>query len=147
MGLLYKLGGARGAGQGGIANPSGPGVGWTDCSGLAYYLLGVANIPVRYPGGWTGTLKVEGAEGLSPYLTLFIKEPDLVGGHVIIRLRHRPRWRRMLGMAAKFRWVECGGRDNPRPGGGPTYFRPTQARIEEFPVRRHFPDFDKRLEE
>ena len=147
MHLLYKLGGARGGPENGIANPAGPGLGWTDCSGFAYYLLGIANVPVAQPGGWTGTLKSEGVEGTSPYLTLFLKEPDKIDGHVIVRLRHHPDWRRRLGMAAKFRWVECGGRDNPQAGGGPTYFRPTQARIAEFPIQRHFPDLDKRIRE
>lgn len=140
LGLHYLLGGARGAG-GVILPPSGPRTGWTDCSGCQYYLLDVMGIPYdRSKPLWTGSLKDWGVEGYSEFFTLFLKEPDRVDGHVIARLRHRPGWRHRSG-PARFRWVECGGFDNPKAGGGPTWFRPTKARVAEFPIRRHFPGF------
>lgn len=135
MNLLYSLGGARGTH--GIANPVGPGTAWTDCSGLVLYLLAIAGIRTRYPSGWTGTLVQEGEAGESAFLTLFLKDPEQTEGHVIVRLRKRPRW--WHRGEPKFRWAECGGRDNPKPGGGPTWFRPSAERIAEFPYHRHFP--------
>jgi hypothetical protein len=138
LNLIYKLGGARVYSPQRMLEPTGSGVGWSDCSGFACYLLAVAGIKLQNPAGWTGTLVEEGSQGTSPNLTLFIKDPLDTEGHVIIRLRHHPRWRRALGMAAKFRWAECGGRDNPRSGGGPTWFRPTAERVAEFPYHRHF---------
>jgi len=135
MDLIYLLGGGRATGH--ISWPATPGRAWTDCSGFACLLCQVAGIRLNFPAGWTGTLVEEGEEGTSPYFTLFIKEPLQTEGHVIIRLRKRPRWWH-FGQP-KYRWAECGGRDNPRSGGGPTWFRPTAARIEEFPFRRHFP--------
>ncbi|MDX6609040.1 MAG: hypothetical protein QOF85_965 [Solirubrobacterales bacterium] len=134
MDLIYKLGGAREAN--GIGSPTGGGVAWTDCSGFVLYLLAVAGIKPRSPAGWTGTLVEEGREGWSSYLTLLLKEPEQTEGHVILRLRKRPRpWH--LG-EPRYRWAECGGRDNPRSGGGPTWFKPTPERIAEFPYHRHF---------
>lgn len=134
MGLIYKLGGARTAT--GIAEPVGRGLPWTDCSGFAQYLCAIAGIQLRNPAGWTGTLVHEGQGGDSPIFTLLLKEPEQTEGHVIVRLRKRPRWWH-LG-APKFRWAECGGFDNPKPGDGPTWFRPTESRIAEFPYHRHF---------
>lgn len=137
--LSYLLGGARGNNHG-ITGPKRRGEDWTDCSGFALYLLRVAGIDVKDKNGWTGTLATEGREGTSPYLTLYIKEPYKTEGHVIIRLRHHPRWRQFLGMAPRWRWAECGGYDNPRPGGGPTWFRPSGRRVAEFTHVRHFPE-------
>jgi hypothetical protein len=138
LSLIYKLGGARDYNPEHILEPSGAGVGWSDCSGFAAYLCAVAGLRLKHPAGWTGTLVEEGKQGTSPYLTLYIKDPYDTEGHVIVRLRHHPRWRRALGMAAKWRWAECGGRDNPKSGGGPTWFRPTDERVAEFPYQRHF---------
>jgi hypothetical protein len=137
MGLIYKLGGARGgSGHNAIENPSGDGVPWTDCSGFALYIMSVLGIKADNPAGWTGTLVSEGSEGESDYFTLFIKEAQQTEGHVIVRLRRRPRpWH--LGQT-RYRWAECGGRDNPRSGGGPTWFKPTLSRIAEFPDHRRF---------
>jgi hypothetical protein len=133
--LIYLLGGARGAH--GIEPPRGHGQEWSDCSGFVLFELAVAHIQTKSPTGWTGTLVSEGSEGLSEYLTVFIKEPEQTEGHTILRLRHHPGWRHREG-AAEWRWAECGGSDNPHPGGGPTYFKPTDARIAEFPYHRHF---------
>jgi hypothetical protein len=133
--LIYLLGGARGSRA--ITPPAGAGVEWTDCSGFVLFELAVAGIQTRFPTGWTGTLAQEGSEGLSEYLTVFLKEPEQTEGHTILRLRHHPGWPHREG-AAEWRWAECGGRDNPHAGDGPTWFKPTDERIAEFPIRRHF---------
>jgi hypothetical protein len=138
MGLLYLRGGARQYDPQRMLAPTSKGQGWTDCSGLVQYVLAIAGIQLRNPAGWTGTLVAEGEAGTSPYLTLYLKEPEQAEGHVILRLRHHPRWRRLLGLAAKWRWAECGGSDNPQPGGGPTWFRPSDGRVAEFPYQRRF---------
>lgn len=137
MNLIYKLGGARGGSKhNAIENPTASGVPWTDCSGFALYLMSVMGIKADDPAGWTGTLVGEGTAGESDYFTLYIKEPFNVEGHVIVRLRKRPRpWHRGQ---TKYRWAECGGRDNPKSGGGPTWFKPTLSRIAEFPEHRRF---------
>ncbi len=140
--LIYQRGGAR------IYSPVqriihavAAGVPWSDCSGWGLLLAAVADVPLKDPAGWTGTAVQEGEAGESEYFTFFIKDPyEHEGeGHMIVRLRHHPRWRRLLGLAAKWRWTECGGSDNPQAGGGPTWFKPTDARIAEFPYRRRFP--------
>lgn len=134
MNLVYKLGGGRGGGH--SLWPAGRGIAWGDCSWFACLLCAIAGIRLNHPDGWTGTLAQEGEEGVSDFLTLFIKDANSVDGHVIVRLRKRPRpWHRGV---PKYRWAECGGRDNPRSGGGPTWFRPTPDRIAEFPIKRHF---------
>lgn len=145
MGLQYALGGARIAG-GKIAAPWAKFIKWTDCSGLAFYLLDVMNI--EYPSDIimsTAGLVTLGVEGESDYFTMYIKHPDsTTEGHVIMRFRKRPKpWH--LGIP-RYRWVECGGSDNPKPGGGPTYFIPGRGmgltwkqRIAEFPYHRCFP--------
>lgn len=137
MDLIYDLGGSRGGStHNGIENPTGDGLPWTDCSGFALYVMSIAGVKATDPSGWTGTLVDEGKEGDSPYLTLFLKEPFNTEGHVIIRLRRRPRpWHKGV---PKFRWAECGGSDNPHVNGGPTFFRPTTERIAEFPFHRNF---------
>lgn len=138
--LIYSLGGSRGGSEhNGILSPSSSGIPWTDCSGFALYVMSILGIKAKHPAGWTGTLVEEGEEGVSSYFTLFLKEPQQTEGHVIIRLRKRPRWWH-LGKP-RHRWAECGGRDNPHPGDGPTFFTPTRARIAEFPYKRHFKEF------
>lgn len=137
MNLVYKLGGARlYTPHQEILGPGAPGTAWTDCSGFALYLLAVAGVPLRNAAGWTGTLVNEGRAGTSEYLTLYLKGPTQTEGHVIVRLRKRPRpWHRGV---PRYRWAECGGNDNPRAGGGPTWFRPSRTRIAEFPFQRRF---------
>lgn len=142
LNLIYLLGGARTSN--GIVGPRGRGVAWTDCSGFVGFILRVIGVKLKSLSPlWTGTLKDEGEPGEGNVLTLYIKEPLNTEGHVIMRLRHHPRWRKALGLAAKWRWAECGGMDNPHPGGGPTWFKPTDARIAEFPIRRHFPELER----
>lgn len=137
MRLIYSLGGSRGSHEhNGIKNPTGANLPWTDCSGFALYLMSIAGIKADNPGGWTGTLVKEGESGTSEFFTLYLKEPEQTEGHVIIRLRKRPRWWH-FGYP-KFRWAECGGRDNPQAGEGPTWFRPSKSRIAEFPYQRRF---------
>lgn len=134
MNLIYRLGGGRGGGH--ALWPTGSGIAWGDCSWFACLICAIAGIRLKHPDGWTGTLVEEGSDGTSPYLTLFLKEPQQTEGHVIVRLRKRPRpWHRG---EPRFRWAECGGRDNPHPNGGPTWFKPTPERIAEFPFKRHF---------
>lgn len=131
--LFYGWGGAR---QGGIVvGPKRAGEAWTDCSGLALYLARVAGIPLENGAGSTWSMASEGEAGTSPYMTWFIKNTTVEDAHVIIRLRKRPRWWRR---SPAYRWAECGGYDNPSPGGGPSWFEPTEARIAEFPIHRHF---------
>lgn len=130
--LIYLLGGARSTGQ--IVGPHHQkGIPWTDCSGAQLFDMRVMGLNPRFPAGWTGTLVQEGHEGVSPYFTLFLKEPEQTEGHVIARRRHKPH----LGDEG-WRWTECGGNDNPHPGGGPTWFHPTAERVAEFPYQRHF---------
>lgn len=139
MGLVYNLGGARFNGR--ITAPQHNGEAWTDCSGCGLYVKQVANIPSANGAGNTVSMAEEGKEGYSDYLTFFIKNPpgEVDNEHVIIRLRKRPRpWHRGV---PKYRWAECGGSDNPKSGGGPTWFKPTAERIAEFPIRRCFEGF------
>lgn len=134
--LGYLLGGARGNGRH-ITAPHHKGEAWSDCSGCTLFEMLVMGLQPRSPIGWTGTLAREGSEGLSEFFTIFLKEPEQTEGHVIMRFRHHPGWRGREG-AAEWRWAECGGRDNPHAGGGPTWFKPTDERVAEFPIRRHF---------
>lgn len=137
MGLIYDLGGARFNGR--IIAPQSDDKPWTDCSGWGLFLKQIANILSAQGAGNTVSMAEEGVEGLSDYLTFFIKNPpgEIDNEHVIIRLRERPK--PIHRGEPRYRWTECGGSDNPRPGGGPTWFKPTPARIAEFPIRRCFP--------
>jgi hypothetical protein len=133
MRLIYKYGGGRGSTH--MLNPAGPGLGWSDCSGLAQYLCEVGDIHLKNFVGSTWSLAEEGEAGKSDLFTLFIKN-NPGDEHVIIRVRKRPRpWHRG---ETRYRWAECGGTDNPTSGGGPTWFRPTPDRIKEFPIHRKF---------
>jgi len=135
-GFIYAPGGSRGGSDhNGIQNPPSDGLPWTDCSGYALYLMSIAGIKATHPAGWTGTLVTEGEEGESEYFTLYLKEPEQTEGHVIVRLRKRPRW---WHRGPRYRWTECGGRDNPKSGDGPTWLRPTRSRVSEFPYHRRF---------
>jgi len=130
--LIYSYGGGRGATH--MYDPPASGS-WTDCSGFAQWLCQVGDIRLSNYVGSTWSLADEGTAGTSPYFTMFIKNTP-GDEHVIVRLRRRTRLgRKVLG---EFRWAQCGGRDNPNPGGGPSWFRPTNARIAEFPIHRKF---------
>jgi len=140
MRLIYLWGGARHGGA--MIPPSSAGQGWSDCSGLAQYLCAVAGINLKSPTGSTWSLAGEGQKGTSTVFTLFIKNPP-GDEHVICRMRKRPRpWH--FGKT-KYRWVQCGGSDNPSSGGGPSWFTPgrgmglsPEQRIKEFPIHRNF---------
>lgn len=140
MRLIYVWGGGRGTGA--MSAPTTTGQGWSDCSGFAQYLCAVAGIELKNPVGSTWSLADEGQPGVSTVFTLFIKNPP-GDEHVICRMRKRPRpWH--FGKT-KYRWVQCGGSDNPSSGGGPSWFTPgkgmgltPEQRIKEFPIRRHF---------
>lgn len=131
-GLIYSYGGGRGSTH--MTNPPSSGS-WTDCSGLAMWLCQVGDIRLKNYVGSTWSLAEEGEAGTSPNFTLFIKN-NPGDEHVIIRLRRRGALRRRL--LGDFRWAECGGSDNPKSGGGPSWFRPSDSRIAEFPIHRHF---------
>jgi hypothetical protein len=143
MNLIYSYGGGRSGGH--ISTPV-AGQRWTDCSGFATHILDVAGIKLKNDAGSTWSLENEGLPGKGTFLTLFIKEAP-GDEHVIVRLRKRPRpWH--LGMT-KYRWVECGGTDNPDPAGGPSFFTPGSGmgltpaqRIAEFPIHRHFAELE-----
>lgn len=130
--LIYSYGGGRGSSH--MENPPASGS-WTDCSGLAQWCCQIGDIRLKNYVGSTWSLAVEGETGTSPYFTLFIKN-NPGDEHVIIRLRRRGRVRRAL--FGEHRWAECGGSDNPQAGGGPSWFRPSDARIAEFPIHRFF---------
>lgn len=140
MRLIYLWGGARGSGA--MIPPTHKGQGWSDCSGFVQYILAVAGIKLSNPVGSTWSLAEEGSHGEGDLLTLFIKNPP-GDEHVIVRHRKRPRpWH--FGKT-RYRWSQCGGSDNPQPGGGPSWFIPgftlgwrPENRIREFPIKRNF---------
>lgn len=144
MGLHYNRGGARYADR--ITAPQHDGEAWTDCSGGSIFLCQVANIelPVNMIMSTWG-LAEAGIEGESDYFTMFLKNTP-GDEHVINRFRERPKpWHRGI---PHYRWWEVGGSDNPRYGGGPSYFIPGRTmgltiaeRLDEFPIRRCFPGF------
>lgn len=132
LGLGYKLGGGRDCGP----VPCGYkdfefGDDGGDCSWLQYRVCHILGVPLKSPLGWTGTLQYEGREGRGKIYTIYIKEPENTEGHTIGCFHH----------PAKDHWFECGGFDNPQPGDGPTWFHPTEERIAEFPIKRHFEGF------
>lgn len=145
LGLIYSYGGGRVGGH--IVKPE-RGTKWTDCSGFATYLLDAMGIKLKNDAGSTWSLAEEGKAGKGKNLTLFIKNGTALGDeHVIVRLRKRPRpWH--FGKT-KYRWVECGGSDNPTSGGGPAFFTPgkgmgltPEERQKEFPIHRHFAELE-----
>jgi hypothetical protein len=103
-------------------------------------------IKLRNDAGSTWSLAEEGEAGVGEFFTLFIKNAP-GDEHVICRLRQRPRpWH--FGKT-KFRWVECGGTDNPSSGGGPSFFTPgkgmgmaPEERIKEFNIHRRFAELE-----
>lgn len=143
MKLIYSYGGGRVAGH--ITFPV-PGAKWTDCSGFVTYVLDAMGVRLKNGAGSTWSLAEEGKSGMGTYCTLFIKNAP-GDEHVIMRLRKRPRpWH--FGRT-RYRWVQCGGSDNPSAGGGPSFFIPgktmglsPEERIREFPIHRHFPELE-----
>jgi hypothetical protein len=120
---IYLLGGARFGDR--ITGPTGKGEPWTDCSGAAFFIAMVMGLPVRhiFDGNpiWTGSFVDLLPKGESDFLTFFLKEPHVVDGHVIMRLRERPKpWHRGI---PRYRFAECGGSDNPHPAGGLHWLR------------------------
>jgi hypothetical protein len=132
LGLHYGFGGGRDCGN----VPCMPrhyqaGDTGGDCSWLAAVLCFKLGQKVSWPGS-TYTLATEGREGEGKMFTMHIKNlADPAESHVIVEFKH----------PTHTRWAECGGRDNPTPGGGPAWFHPTDARIEEFAIKRHFKGF------
>jgi hypothetical protein len=130
MDLIYGWGGARVGGPSPhIAAPAGKGLAWTDCSGLGLYEIAVVGFRLENPIGNTTSLLTEPrlAKGRGRWLTFLIKEipgqPD--ESHMLIEVRGRH--------------AECGGFDNPSAGGGPSWFKPSAARLEEFSHHLHIP--------
>lgn len=143
MRLIYSYGGGR---VGGHITQAEAGRPWTDCSGFATHLLDVAGVRLKNDAGSTWSLATEGEKGTGEFFTLFIKN-NPGDEHVICRLRKRPRpWH--FGKT-KYRWVQCGGTDNPSAGGGPSFFTPgkgmgmtPEERIREFDIHRKFAELE-----
>lgn len=142
--LPYSYGGGRVNGQ--IVAPV-DGKPWTDCSGCAIYIaVHGYGLKLKNAAGSTWSLAEEGQAGESRYLTFYIK--NVVAGHdehIIVRGRKRPRpWH--LGRP-RYRYWECGGSDNPKSNGGPSWFIPGlhmglawKSRVEQFYIHRNFDD-------
>lgn len=98
-----------------------------DCSWMGLGLCHVLGVDLKNPIGSTYSAAEEGEPGRGKYFTLLIKniagQPDESHMFVEVRGRH----------------AECGGFDNPKPRGGPAWFKPSDQRLEEFPIHRHFP--------
>jgi hypothetical protein len=128
---IYKLGGARVLIPGNhgsvtsISAPPGSNLPWTDCSGGAFFVALAMGLPVHEIFGagpiWTGTFADLLHHGYSDFLTFYLKESHLTEGHVIMRLRQRPKpWHRGI---PRYRFAECGGSDNSQAGGGLHWLR------------------------
>jgi hypothetical protein len=157
---LYDLGGGRifipghvnGHAQtvSSIANPAPKGDPWTDCSGGAFKTGLVMGLPLHDIFGdgpiWTGTFASLLREGESDFLTFFLKEPDQTEGHVIMRLRERPKpWHSGV---PRYRFAEVGGSDNEKAGGmcwlhtpGKRMGLTVHDRLSEFDYHRCVPGF------
>lgn len=147
----YVRGGARVlvGGRWHISPPAGHGLGWTDCSGGAFYTAAVMGLPVveavakTGEGIWTGSWSRIGEAGYSDLFTVLIKDPfEEVAdeGHMIMRLRRNPHWHEDHSIP-RFRHAEVGGSDNPKVGGGMSWIEPTPERLAEFTHVRHFPGY------
>ena len=102
-----------------------------DCSWLAAVACDKLGRIVAWPGN-TYTLAIEGHEGHGRMFTMHIKNfADPAQSHVILEFKHHKHTR----------WAECGGFDNPSAFGGPSWFRPSEERVSEFPIKRHFKGF------
>lgn len=147
--LIYLLGGARFGDR--ISGPLGPRSAWSDCSGGAFFVGAAMGLPmVKIFEGhpiWTGSFVDLLQPGESDYLTFYLKEPYETEGHVIMRLRERPKpWHRGI---PRYRFAEQGGSDNPAPGGGMHWLKhPGQGmgltvhqRLAEFDHHRVVPGF------
>ena len=134
--LKYAYGGGRGATR--MIDPPASGE-WTDCSGFAMWLCQEADVHLHNYVGSTWSLAEEGSEGESPWFTMFIKNnPEGHDEHIILRLRRK--WLIERKIFGEFRWVECGGSDNPTLLNGPTFFHPTPDRVRQFYIHRKFPE-------
>lgn len=141
MNLPYSYGGGRLGGH--VVEPV-DGKLWTDCSGCASYVLEKMGIKLENYAGSTWSLAEEGHAGESKVLTLYIKNnPVGHDEHIIVRGRKRPRpWH--LGLP-RYRYWECGGSDNPKSSGGPSWFIPGikmglrwKSRVNQFYIHRNF---------
>lgn len=142
MDLGYDYGGGRVGGK--IEKPV-DGKPWTDCSGCGIYVGERGyGIDFKNDAGSTWSLAEEGDPGESQYLTFYIKNnPAGHDEHIIARARKRPRpWH--FGRP-RFRYWECGGSDNPKGNGGPSWFIPGlkmgiswKSRVDQFYIHRNF---------
>jgi hypothetical protein len=134
--LDYGWGGARDFVRNRMIDPPAAGK-WTDCSGYAQWLCQKAGLPLKNFVGSTWSLAEEGVAGESPWFTMFIKNNGGMDQHIILRLRRK--WSVTRKVFGEFRWVECGGSDNPDLSGGPAFFHPTPSRVAQFYIHRRFP--------
>lgn len=115
---------------GGHVTPA-PSNGPYDCSSYASHLCQVA-VPKVKTGTTFSLASAAGAKGSGlakgpgEHVTLFIKNAPAGDAHVIVRIVYK----------GKAYWTETGGRDNTGRG-GPCFFKPTQSRINEFPIHVH----------
>lgn len=146
MNLPYSYGGGRSGDH--IVDPVNRKP-WTDCSGCASYVAEEGyGIDLKIGAGSTWSLADEGQPGESHYLTFYIKNnPAGHDEHIIVRARKRPKpWH--FGRP-RFRYWQCGGSDNPKANGGPSWFIPGlkmglswKSRVAQFYIHRQF---DKEL--
>lgn len=139
--LIYLLGGARFGDR--ISGPTGPRTAWSDCSGGAFFVAAAMGLPMIkiFEGHpiWTGSFVDLLHEGESDFLTFYLKEPYETEGHVIMRLRQRPKpWHRG---EPRYRFAEQGGTDNPHPGGGLTWL-PTPGKGMGLTVHERLSEFN-----
>lgn len=133
-----------------ISNPTPDGMLWTDCSGGAFWVALAMGLPVHDIFGdgpiWTGTFADLLKPGESDFITFFIKESHLTEGHVIMRLRERPKpWH---SGTPRYRFAEVGGSDNEKNGGmcwlrhpGKKMGLTVHERLSEFDEHRCIPGF------
>lgn len=142
MDLPYSYGGGRSNGR--VVDPV-DGEPWTDCSGCATYVaINGYGLRLKNKAGSTWSLAYEGHPGESRYLTFYIKNTP-GDEHIICRARKRPKpWH--LGRP-RYRYWQCGGSDNPKANGGPSWFIPGlkmgfawKSRVEQFYIHRNFDD-------
>jgi hypothetical protein len=127
LGLFYGWGGGRQTGI--MVGPKHKAEAWTDCSGLGLYIARVVGVELQFPVGNTTTMLEDSKlrQGRGHWLSFLVKE---IAGH--------PEQSHML-VELRGRHAECGGWDNPSPRGGPHFFKPSAARLSEFPHHLHIP--------
>lgn len=84
--------------------------------------------------GTTYTMAAWGEPGYGKVLTVHIYDGDPANAHECISIDPKGLGRTDPSVLL---WAECGGDDNPTPGNGPSWFHPTQARIDHFSIKRH----------